>query len=50
MLPAIATIKPAPFDSLTSLTSTLCPSGAPRTVGSALNDIWVFAIHTGKLP
>ena len=32
----------------TSRTSTVCPLGAPRAVGSVEKDICVFAMHTGR--
>ena len=48
--PQMATTKPAPALRRTSRTGTEWPVGAPRTVGSVVNEYWVFAMQTGKLP
>lgn len=46
--PQIGTIKPAPAETKMSLTTILKPTGAPLTVGSAVNEFDVFAIQIGR--
>ena len=48
--PVTTTMKPAPADSLTSLTGTLNPVGAPLSVGFVEKLYCVFAIQIGNLP
>ena len=50
MLPAIATTKPAPAESETSLTVSVHPDGAPFSFGSSENEYCVLAMQTGKRP
>ena len=49
IFPINTTIKPAPFDKVTSLTVTLKFFGYPNFDGSSDIEYCVFAIHTGKL-
>ena len=48
--PATATTNPAPAESVASLIVMSNPSGAPRTLGLSVKDIWVFAMQTGTWP
>ena len=48
--PQITTTKPAPAESRTSRTGTLCPVGAPRRFGSVVKLYWVLAMQTGRSP
>ena len=49
MLPVIATINPAPEESLISRIVTLNPSGRPKSEGLSDKEYWVLAIHIGSL-
>ena len=48
--PQTTTINSAPLESLTSFIGTLCPLGAPLSVGSVEKLYWVFAMQIGKSP
>ncbi len=48
--PQMATTKPAPADSRTSRTDTMCPVGAPSSAGSVEKLYCVLAIQTGRCP
>ena len=48
--PQIATMKPAPAERRTSRTGMVNPVGAPRALGSVVNEYCVFAMQTGSLP
>ena len=48
--PVTTTINPAPAESLTSLTGTVNPVGAPLRAGLVEKLYWVFAIHIGSFP
>ena len=48
--PQMATMKPAPAERRTSRTGMVWPVGAPRWLGSVVNEYCVLAIHTGSLP
>ena len=49
MAPVNGTMNPAPAESLTSLTVTVNPRGAPKTLASSVNDCGVLAIQIGVL-
>ena len=48
--PAMATTNPAPALNCRSLIVSLKPLGAPKRFGLSLNEYWVLAMQTGKLP
>ena len=49
MAPVNGTMKLAPADNLTSLTVTVNPLGAPKTLASSVKDCGVLAIQIGVL-
>src|ERR1051326_7509074 len=50
MFPEITTTNPAPAESEASVTFSVQPVGAPRSLGLSLNEYCVLAIQTGSLP
>src|SRR6476620_1071807 len=49
MLPAIATMNPAPAEREASVILSVQPVGAPRSLGLAENEYCVLAMQTGSL-
>src|SRR5690348_10561515 len=50
MFPEITTTNPAPAEREASVTRSVHPVGAPRILGSSVNEYCVLAMHTGNFP